>query len=241
MDVKNSIRPASRTDIDGLRAVAVLAVIAFHAFPSLMPGGFIGVDIFFVISGFLITTLIIKGQEQSNFNFRAFYASRVRRLFPSLILVLLACQIFGWFGLLSDEYKALGEHVAASAVFIPNLVFWSESGYFDYAAAAKPLLHLWSLGIEAQFNLLWPAMIWLSMKCKLSLQNLAVATLHASLLFNLFMIETEATATFFSPLSRMWELLAGCMLAFFIKNKTSKLVSKVDKNFILYFSGKLTK
>ena len=222
MDVKNSIRPAYRTDIDGLRAVAVLAVIAFHAFPSVMPGGFIGVDVFFVISGFLITTLIIKGQEQNNFNFRAFYASRARRLFPSLILVLLACQIFGWFGLLSDEYKALGKHVAASAVFIPNLIFWSESGYFDYAAAAKPLLHLWSLGIEAQFYLLWPTIIWLSMKCKLSLQRLAVATLLASLLFNLLMIETEATATFFSPLSRMWELLSGCLLAFFIKNKTNE-------------------
>ena len=222
MDVKNSIRPDCRADIDGLRAVAVLAVIAFHAFPSLMPGGFIGVDIFFVISGFLITTLIIKGQEQSNFNFRAFYGSRARRLFPSLILVLLACQIFGLFGLLSDEYKALGKHVAASAVFIPNLIFWSESGYFDYAAAAKPLLHLWSLGIEAQFYLLWPAMIWLSTKYKLSLQKLAVTALLTSLLFNLFMIETEATATFFSPLSRMWELLSGCLLAFSIKNKTNE-------------------
>ena len=148
---KPLIKPSYRADIDGLRALAVLAVIAFHAFPEWVSGGFIGVDVFFVISGFLITTLIQDSLQQQSFSFRAFYASRVRRLFPSLVIVLLACQVFGWFALLSNEYKALGKHIAASTAFIPNFIFWSESGYFDYAADAKPLLHLGSLGIEEQF------------------------------------------------------------------------------------------
>jgi len=104
-----------RPDIDGLRGLAVLAVIAFHAFPEWVSGGFIGVDIFFVISGFLITNIIQGGLTKQNFNISAFYASRVRRLFPSLILVLLACQVFGWFALLSDEYKLLGKHISATA------------------------------------------------------------------------------------------------------------------------------
>ena len=107
-----------RPDIDGLRAVAVLTVIAFHAFPEWVSGGFIGVDIFFVISGFLITKLIQAGLNKHNFSISTFYASRVRRLFPSLILVLLACQIFAWFALLSDEYKLLGKHISATALLI---------------------------------------------------------------------------------------------------------------------------
>jgi peptidoglycan/LPS O-acetylase OafA/YrhL len=131
-----------RPDIDGLRAIAVLAVIAYHSFPDWFAGGFIGVDIFFVVSGFLITTLIQAGLKEQNFSILAFFGSRVRRLFPSLILVLLACLLFGWFALLSDEYKQLGKHISAAALFIPNWIIWSDSGYFDYAATSKPLLHL---------------------------------------------------------------------------------------------------
>ena len=222
MVIKNMKTSVYRLDIDGLRAVAVLAVIAFHYFPSLMPGGFIGVDIFFVVSGFLITTLVINEQDENTFNYREFFVRRGRRLFPSLILVLSSCQVFGWFGLLSDEYQALGKHIAASAIFIPNFIFWSESGYFDDAATAKPLLHLWSLGVEAQFYLLWPAMIWLSLRYKLNLQKATGAMLLASLLLNLLMAETTQIATFFSPLSRLWELLSGCMLAFLIKSKANE-------------------
>jgi peptidoglycan/LPS O-acetylase OafA/YrhL len=217
--MQNSTRPGHRQDIDGLRAVAVLIVIAFHAFPSWVPGGFIGVDVFFVISGYLITLLIMHGLEQKNFSYWVFYASRVRRLYPSLIVVLVACQVFGWFALIADEYKVLGKHIAAGAIFIPNLIFWSESGYFDYAATSKPLLHLWSLGIEAQFYLLWPAIIWLTLKCNVSLLKVASGTLLASLLLNLLTVEANVSATFFSPLTRMWELLSGCLLALLIKNK----------------------
>ena len=216
---KPLIKPSYRADIDGLRALAVLAVIAFHAFPEWVSGGFIGVDVFFVISGFLITTLIQESLQQQSFSFRTFYASRVRRLFPALVIVLLACQVFGWFALLANEYKALGKHIAASAAFIPNFIFWSESGYFDYAADAKPLLHLWSLGIEEQFYLFWPIVIWLGLKYRVSLFKVSLLLFLGSLLLNLMMIEQSPSATFFSPLTRMWELLSGCLLAYLVSSK----------------------
>lgn len=221
--MQNTTRHEYRPDIDGLRAVAVLIVIAFHAFPSWMPGGFIGVDVFFVISGYLITLLIRQGLDQKNFAYWAFYASRAKRLFPSLIFVLVACQVFGWFALLADEYKVLGKHIAAGAIFIPNLVLWSEIGYFDYAAASKPLLHLWSLGIEAQFYLLWPIIIWLSLKCNASLLKATSIAISASLLLNLLIVQADVSAAFFSPLTRMWELLAGCLLAVVAHDKTTAL------------------
>ncbi len=217
---ENLIRPSYRPDIDGLRAIAVLSVIAFHAFPSWLPGGFIGVDVFFVISGFLITALIQDNLQQQSFSFGAFYAGRARRLFPALIVVLLSCQLFGWFALLSDEYQALGKHVAASAAFIPNLIFWSESGYFDYAADAKPLLHLWSLGVEEQFYLLWPAVIWLAFRYRFSLMKTCITLLVVSLLLNLIMTEEAASAAFFLPVTRMWELLSGCLLALLLRSGT---------------------
>ena len=216
---KPLIKPSYRADIDGLRALAVLAVIAFHAFPEWVSGGFIGVDVFFVISGFLITTLIQDSLQQQSFSFRAFYASRVRRLFPALVIVLLACQVFGWFALLANEYKALGKHIAASTAFIPNFIFWSESGYFDYAADAKPLLQLWSLGIEEQFYLFWPIVIWLGLKYRVSVFKVGVAIFLGSLVLNLMMIEEAPSAAFFSPLTRMWELLSGCLLAYLVSSK----------------------
>ena len=129
--------PKYRSDIDGLRAIAVLAVVAFHAFPDTIQGGFIGVDIFFVISGFLISTIIFENLERGTFNFYEFYARRIKRIFPALILVFVSCLIFGWFELLAEEYKQLGKHVAAGSVFISNIVFWNEAGYFDNSAETK--------------------------------------------------------------------------------------------------------
>jgi peptidoglycan/LPS O-acetylase OafA/YrhL len=219
------IKPSYRPDIDGLRALAVLAVIAFHAFPSEVPGGFIGVDVFFVISGFLITTLIQESLQQQSFSFRAFYASRVRRLFPAVVVVLLACQVAGWFALLSNEYKALGKHIAASTAFIPNVIFWSESGYFDYAAEAKPLLHLWSLGVEEQFYLFWPIVVWLCFKYRASLFKVGIALLLSSLVLNLIMIEESPSAVFFSPITRIWELLSGCLLVYWANSRTGVVES----------------
>jgi peptidoglycan/LPS O-acetylase OafA/YrhL len=217
--MQSSYATSYRPDIDGLRAVAVLVVIAFHAFPDWVPGGFIGVDIFFVISGFLITQLITVSLTQHNFDLSSFYASRVRRLFPSLILVLLACQIFGWFALLSDEYKSLGKHISAAALLIPNWIIWSESGYFDYAAYTKPLLHLWSLGVEEQFYLLWPLTLCLVFKYKLNVIRTTSILLFGSLLLNLLMVEKFASATFFLPITRLWEFLAGGLWALVLQKE----------------------
>src|SRR5688572_11583493 len=120
-----------RPDVDGLRAIAVLAVLAFHAFPEAAPGGFTGVDVFFVISGFLISGIIFDGLRNGTFSFADFYWRRIRRIFPALILVLAACLALGWLVLLPDEYSQLGKHIAAGAGFVSNVAFWREAGYFD--------------------------------------------------------------------------------------------------------------
>ena len=132
-----------RRDIDGLRAVAVLAVVLFHAFPAWLRGGFIGVDIFFVISGFLITGILLRELEGDSFSFAHFYARRVKRIFPALILVMTFCLGFGWLALFPDEYQQLGKHVVGGAGFAANFFYWAQVGYFDTAADTKPLLHLW--------------------------------------------------------------------------------------------------
>ena len=148
-----------RADVDGLRAIAVSLVVAFHAFPALVPGGFVGVDVFFVISGYLITGIIQPSIEGDRFSFREFYARRIRRIFPALIVVLLATLALGWFLLLPHLYRQLGIQALAGAFFVPNFLFWNEAGYFDASAATKPLLHLWSLGVEEQFYLVWPPLL----------------------------------------------------------------------------------
>jgi peptidoglycan/LPS O-acetylase OafA/YrhL len=147
---------AYRPDIEGLRAVAVLSVVGFHAFPELFPGGFIGVDIFFVISGYLITSILLTESSNQGIQFLAFYARRIVRIFPALILVLAASLFVGWHTLLAVEYKQLGKHIAAGAAFVSNFSLWFEAGYFDRASESKPLLHLWSLAIEEQFYIVWP-------------------------------------------------------------------------------------
>jgi peptidoglycan/LPS O-acetylase OafA/YrhL len=204
------LHPKYRPDIDGLRAIAVLSVVAFHAFPGWVKGGFIGVDIFFVISGFLISTIIFENVDKGTFSFTEFYTRRIRRIFPALLLVLAACLAFGWFALFADEYKQLGKHIAAGAGFISNFVLWGEAGYFDNSAETKPLLHLWSLGIEEQFYIIWPPLLWLARKRKF---HLILIIGVVSFYLNLKGIKQDAIATFYSPLTRFWELLAGSLLA----------------------------
>lgn len=203
-----------RADIDGLRAVAVLSVVAFHAFPFQLEGGFVGVDVFFVISGFLISTIIFEGLDTRTFSFRNFYARRIKRIFPALIVVLSACYLFGWFNLLADEYSQLGKHIAAGAGFFPNFIFWREAGYFDNIGITKPLLHLWSLGIEEQFYIVWPLLLYLSWKKKLNLLLVSVVVAAVSFALNVVSVSVDTTAAFYSPVTRFWELLAGTLLAY---------------------------
>ncbi|MGJ5130635.1 acyltransferase family protein [Bradyrhizobium oligotrophicum] len=203
-----------RPDVDGLRAVAVICVVLFHAFPTLLPGGFVGVDIFFVISGYLITSIIVSDVDDDKFSFLTFYARRVRRIFPALLTVLVACLVAGWFLLLSDEYEQLGKHVAGGGAFIANFIFWKEANYFDTGANTKILLHLWSLGVEEQYYLVWPAIVWAAWRTRLNLALVTIVLLLASFAFNLHIAPLNPPAAFYSPFSRFWELSAGGLLAY---------------------------
>ena len=179
-----------------------------------MPGGFIGVDIFFVISGFLISGIIFDSLEQRSFSYIEFYSRRIKRIFPALLAVMSACCIAGWFLLFGDEYQQLGKHVAAGAAFISNFVLWGESSYFDNAAETKPLLHLWSLGIEEQFYIVWPVLVWALWRLRANFLMVLIAVIVLSFVLNLHLVADDATAAFYSPLSRAWELMAGSMLAY---------------------------
>ena len=203
-----------RSDIDGLRAFAVLSVVLFHAFPEWISGGFIGVDVFFVISGFLISTIIFEKLQTSSFSFADFYARRIRRIFPALILVLVTSFVLGWCILFVSEYKQLGKHIAGGAGFVANLILWSESGYFDNLADTKPLLHLWSLGIEEQFYIVWPPILWAAWRYRLKVLPIILAIGIISFAANLYFIGIDPVATFYSPLTRFWELLIGSLLAY---------------------------
>ena len=202
-----------RPDIDGLRAFAVLSVVAYHAFPETVKGGFIGVDVFFVISGYLIGGIILRDLERGSFSFWNFYSRRIRRIFPALIVVLAGALSFGWFALLPDEYKALGKHVLGGSTFVSNFVLWREAGYFDVEAKAKPLLHLWSLGIEEQFYIFFPLLLWFCFRKKLRISFLIPVLLFVSFCFNIYLHNSDRTADFYSPLTRVWELFAGVVCA----------------------------
>lgn len=206
--------PQYRPDIDGLRGIAVLLVVLFHGFPYAAAGGFVGVDIFFVISGFLISTIIMQGIEQHRFSFLDFYVRRIRRIYPALILVLAASLIFGWFALFSEEYELLGEHVAAGAGFVANIIYWREAGYFDVRQDLKPLLHLWSLGVEEQYYLIWPALLVIIWRWVRLVPLLIGTLLLVSFVLNVSLVNASPDATFYLLPARFWELLLGSMLAY---------------------------
>ena len=229
-----------RPDIDGLRAIAVLSVVLFHAFPSwlrydkkhYLQGGFIGVDIFFVISGFLISTIIFNSLETNNFSFREFYTKRIKRIFPSLIIVLIASIFFGWIILSPSEYKQLGKHIIGAATYTNNFIFWKESGYFDVAGETKPLLHLWSLSIEEQFYIVWPFLLWICFKKHINLLTVTLVLVFISFALHLFTLHTDKVAAFYAPQLRMWELLIGSTVAyvkFFPKSISPKIIDNIKR------------
>lgn len=208
-----------RPDIDGLRAVAVVCVVAYHAFPQQFGGGFIGVDIFFVISGFLISSILLDQVAEGRLAVADFYGRRIRRIFPALLVVLLASLVFGWRVLFPEEFAGLLRHGAAGAGFVANLALWSESGYFDRGAGTKPLLHLWSLGIEEQFYIAWPLLLWLGWKARLPLALVLSVLLLASFALNVAGLLSDRVATFYSPQTRAWELLLGAVLAHQVRTR----------------------
>lgn len=203
-----------RRDIDGIRALAVLAVVGYHAFPEMVPGGFVGVDVFFVISGYLITGIIQSDLTRHAFSLAGFYRRRIRRIFPALLVVLAFCLLAGQHLLLGSEFRQLGEHVLAGGGFASNFLLWRESGYFDTDSELKPLLHLWSLGIEEQFYILWPLLLLLAHrfgKARFVMTAIIAAT---SIMLCLWLSYFSPDAAFYSPLSRAWELALGALLAF---------------------------
>lgn len=219
--LKSSNHTKYRADIDGLRAFAVLLVVFYHAFPLKIQGGFIGVDIFFVISGFLISSIIMNSLKNKKFSFIEFYSRRINRIFPSLLFVLISSFIIGWFVLLPDELKQLGKHIVGAATFTSNILLWNESGYFDVSAETKPLLHLWSLGIEEQFYIIWPFLILMAYKLNFNVLIVFISMGFISFIFNVLNVNENPIGAFYSPQTRFWELIFGSILAYIKLNKLS--------------------
>jgi peptidoglycan/LPS O-acetylase OafA/YrhL len=209
------LRPATtnyRPDIDGLRAVAVTLVIGYHAVPDLLPGGFIGVDVFFVISGYLITRLILTGLRDGTFSLLTFYERRVRRIVPALLLVLAVCFAFGWLTLLPGEFAWFGRSILWCAPFLSNIFDAHVTGYFDPGADYNLLLHLWSLGVEEQFYLLWPLLLILAVRYRATTRTLW-AVIATSLAISVWGARNAPVAHFYLPGPRAWELAIGAILA----------------------------
>lgn len=203
-----------RPDIDGLRAIAVAAVVFYHAFDWVLPGGFVGVDIFFVISGYLISSVLVKDAKPGWSTVKSFYVRRIRRIFPALILVLLFCILFGHYALLEDEYAQLGKHVMGAVGFVSNIVLWREAGYFDVGSDLKPLLHLWSLGVEEQFYIFWPLFLIVCVRRNITVVLAAMLFTLLSFSWSVATVAHFPTAGFYLPFARAWELTLGASLAF---------------------------
>lgn len=207
-----------RPEIDGLRAIAVLAVVLFHSGFG-FPGGFIGVDVFFVISGYLITSLIWKDLEAGKFTFKSFWERRARRILPALIVMTVAVLIAGWFLMFPNDLEALGKATIAQAVFAANIYYWKGTGYFQGAAEEKPLLHTWSLATEEQFYLLVPFLLaglfsFVALRGRQVLLILLGIAFSASLALSIYGIEVASSATFYLLPTRAWEMLLGSLIAF---------------------------
>ncbi|MDF0668179.1 MAG: acyltransferase family protein [Nitrospira sp.] len=209
-----------RPEIDGLRAIAVIPVILFHAGFQLFSGGFVGVDIFFVISGYLITTIILADLEAGRFSILNFYERRARRILPALYLVMASCLPFAWLWLMPSDAKELSKSVMAGLVFVPNIFFWRQSDYFDTATELKPLLHTWSLGVEEQFYVLFPLVLMFAWQLGRK-RIIVLLTIMALLSLALaeYAISRKPAATFFLLPTRAWELAMGSLIAFYLEGK----------------------
>ena len=204
---------AYRPEIDGLRALAVLPVIVFHAGLGL-PGGYVGVDVFFVISGYLITSIIVSELERDTFSIAGFYERRARRILPALFLVIVCTVPFAWLWMLPDQFRSFSNSLTAVALFVSNVLFWAESGYFAPAAELKPLLHTWSLAVEEQFYVLFPLFLLAAFRLGRDLVAvLVLAILIASLALAEYGVDRSPSATFYLAPARAWELMLGALAA----------------------------
>jgi peptidoglycan/LPS O-acetylase OafA/YrhL len=221
-----------RSEIDGLRALAVLPVILFHAGSQTFAGGFVGVDVFFVISGYLITSLILADVEKGVFSIASFYERRARRILPALFLVMIVCVPVAWLLLPAPQMKDFAQSLSAVSLFGSNVLFWRESGYFDTAAELKPLLHTWSLGVEEQYYILFPPILVILLKLRAEwLWGLLGAGAALSLGLAEFSSSAFPAANFFLLPTRAWELLCGALGALYVfrnpRNKTSRVIAEL--------------
>lgn len=204
-----------RADIDGLRAVAVLSVVAAHAGINRLAGGFVGVDVFFVISGFLITGLIVRDLQRGRFSLIGFWVRRARRILPALFVVTIATIAAGWFVLLPVDFAGLGKSIVAMLLFVSNVLFWRETGYFETDSQFKPLLHTWSLSVEEQFYLLLPLLLQVlaRMKSARPVVTFLVFVTVASFAASVYGTYRHPGGTYYLLPTRAWELFAGSLLA----------------------------
>jgi peptidoglycan/LPS O-acetylase OafA/YrhL len=227
-----------RHEIDGLRAVAVIPVILFHAGFTIFSGGYVGVDVFFVISGYLITSIVISELQDGNFSIARFYERRARRILPALFFVILCCLPFAWMWMLPAELKAFSQSIVAVVFFASNILFWREEGYFAPSAELKPLLHTWSLAVEEQYYLLFPVFLLLTWRFGLSrVFWMIAATAAFSLLLSEWGWRYAPGANFYLAPTRAWELLAGSMCAFWLSvraPRTSNTLSLAGLALILF-------
>lgn len=200
-----------RYDINGLRAIAVLAVVLFHFNPQWLPGGFAGVDVFFVISGFLMTSIIFSGVEKKTFNLFKFYNARANRIIPVLAAMSAVLLVFGWFYLIPSDYRDLGRQVEKSSLFISNLLFAKGGGYFDTAEHTKWLLHTWSLSVEWQFYIFFPILIVILKKyfSFTNLKRVVIGLFLASFIYCIYATYKDSKTAYFLLTSRAWEMLLG--------------------------------
>ena len=227
--------PNYRADIDGLRAIACLAVVLYHAFPDYLPGGFIGVDIFFVISGYLISSIpyrhLFNQDDPGKVHIVDFYSRRVRRIFPALILVLVTTFVLGTVLLYPSEFKLVLKHIIGGSTYVSNFILYKEAGdYFDVNSKFKPLLHLWSLGVEEQFYLVFPIFLWVIYKLRLSfVLSLSLFSITSFVINYIAVKHGHVSRAFFMPWTRFWELSLGSVLSY-VEFNYAKQIIKVKEN-----------
>jgi peptidoglycan/LPS O-acetylase OafA/YrhL len=222
------VRRDYREDIDWLRAIAVLAVVAFHFEAPAVFGGFVGVDIFFVISGYLITGIIQSEVTSGTFSFARFYERRVRRLLPALYAMVVLTAIPSFHYLLTSERAEFFRSVAAVITFTSNFFFWFQTGYFDHAAVEKPLLHTWSLAVEEQFYLVWPVLLVVALRRRIRPDLLIVGIAAAGFVTALVLADRLGMpATYRTPFPHVPVLAAGVLLAVGLDNPDHRLVRRI--------------
>ena len=230
---KQGVSPMKyRREIDGLRALAVLSVILFHAGFKTFSGGFVGVDVFFVISGYLITSIILTEKRAGTFTLANFYERRARRILPALFVVMFTCLPFAWFWLLQADMRSFSQSLVAVSGFVSNIFFYLTSGYFETATELKPLIHTWSLAVEEQFYLLFPIFLLLTWRLD-SRYILSILVFFAIVSFGVTLVYSQehSSFTFFLLPTRGWEILIGSFIAFYLDRKT--LVSQRLKQNII--------